>query len=143
MAKAKSFAVRKPHAVRGGKPTARPVATAVVSIAAGLLVCIGLFAAFAALLTAAPIPLSAARPLACLGAAVGAAVSGYLMAKSMGRALLLCGLGSGVFYAVCVLLAGAITQGSLERQSADWLLPAALVLGGMFGGALVAVRGQR
>lgn len=120
-----------------------PLRAVLLAFAGGLAVAAALLALFAALLTAAPIPLSAARPMACLGLAAGAAVSGWLLANGIGRAMLLCGLGSGVFYAACDLLAGVLLQGSLTPQQGNAPLLAALLLGGLLGGSLAAVRGKR
>lgn len=89
------------------------------------------------------LPFSLVRPLACGAAAGGAAVSGWLLAKKVGRQFLLCGLGFGLFYAVCQCLAAAVCNGGIVWQVFHFMLPAALLLGGLFGGALAALRAVR
>ena len=82
-------------------------ATAVLllSFGCGVGVCILLLALAAVLLTHTGLPLSAVRPMACMAAAVGAAVSAAVLARRLQKRLLLCGLGCGAFYAVCLLAA--------------------------------------
>lgn len=99
----------------------------------GLLLCL-----FAALLAHTSLPLTLVRPMACAAAAVGVAVSGLLLAKQMKKGLLLCGLSCGLFYAVCQLAAAWLMRGALP-QGSDLVLTFALLLSGVFGGALAAV----
>lgn len=58
-------------------------------------------------------------------------------------ALLLCGLGCGAFYAVCLLAATLLANGRLDWQGSNAMLPLALLLGGLLGGALTALRAGR
>lgn len=99
----------------------------------GLLLCL-----FAALLAHTSLPLAFVRPMACAAAAVGVAVSGLLLARQMKKGLLLCGLSCGLFYAVCQLTAAWLVQGTFP-QGSDLVLTFALLLSGVFGGALAAV----
>lgn len=98
-----------------------------------------LLAAFAVLLEKAPIPLTMVRPFVCVAAAVGAAVSGVVLAGGIGQKKLLCGLGCGMFYALCLLAASALT-GPVALAGDNLSLLAALLAGGMLGGAISAVR---
>lgn len=99
----------------------------------GLLLCL-----FAALLAHTSLPLTLVRPMACAAAAAGVAVSGLLLARQIKKGLLLCGLSCGLFYAICQLVAAWLVQGAFP-QSGDLVLTFALLLSGVFGGALAAV----
>ena len=104
---------------------------------------IHLAALAAFLLTHTGLPLSAVRPMACMAAAVGAAVSAAVLARRLRKRLLLCGLGCGAFYAVCLLAATLLANGRLDWQGSNAMLPLALLLGGLLGGALTALRAGR
>ena len=86
-----------------------------------------------------PIPGDMVRPVACTIAGVGAAVSGMLLAKGIGRQRLLCGLASGVFYSLCIAGASALKGGFVFEQRAIALI-CMLLLTGMLGGTLTALR---
>ena len=95
------------------------------------------------LLTHTGLPLAAVRPMACMAAAIGAAVSARVLAGRLKQKLLLCGLGCGAFYTVCLMAATLAASGELDWQGANAMLPMALLLGGLLGGALAALRGSR
>ena len=116
------------------------VAALLLSFGCGVGVCILLLALAAFLLTHTGLPLSAVRPMA---AAVGAAVSAAVLARRLRKRLLLCGLGCGAFYAVCLLAATLLANGRLDWQGSNAMLPLALLLGGLLGGALTALRAGR
>ena len=125
-----------------------PAAAALLlSFGCGVGVCILLLALAAFLLTHTGLPLSAVRPMACMAAAVaaavGAAVSAAVLARRLRKRLLLCGLGCGAFYAVCLLAATLLANGRLDWQGSNAMLPLALLLGGLLGGALTALRAGR
>ena len=107
------------------------------------IVVVLLLALAAFLLTHTGLPLSAVRPMACMAAAVGAAVSAAVLARRLRKRLLLCGLGCGAFYAVCLLAATLLANGRLDWQGSNAMLPLALLLGGLLGGALTALRAGR
>lgn len=115
------------------------VAALLLSFGCGVGVCILLLALAAFLLTHTGLPLSAVRPMACMAAAVSAAV----LARRLRKRLLLCGLGCGAFYAVCLLAATLLANGRLDWQGSNAMLPLALLLGGLLGGALTALRAGR
>ena len=89
------------------------VAALLLSFGCGVGVCILLLVLAAFLLTHTGLPLSAVRPMACMAAAVGAAVSAAVLACRLRKRLLLCGLGCGAFYAVCLLAATLLANGRL------------------------------
>lgn len=86
-----------------------------------------------------PIPGDMVRPVACTIAGVGAAVSGMLLAKGIGRQRLLCGLASGVFYSLCIAGASAL-KGEFAFEQRAIALICMLLLTGMLGGTLTALR---
>ena len=86
-----------------------------------------------------PIPGDMVRPVACTIAGVGAALSGMLLAKGIGRQRLLCGLASGVFYSLCIAGASAL-KGEFAFEQRAIALVCMLLLTGMLGGTLTALR---
>ena len=113
---------------------------AAAAFAGGIGVCLLLLALFALLLAHAPVPLTLVRPLACAAAAAGVLFSGWLLAKQIGRRMLLCGLCCGAFYAACQLAATCAVNGSVPLDGGALMLPLALLFSGTAGGALAAVR---
>ncbi|WP_455501268.1 TIGR04086 family membrane protein [Gemmiger sp.] len=130
---------------RRPKPTGKNPAAAALLLAFGCGVgaCILLMALGAFLLTHTNLPLSAVRPIACLAAALGAALSASVLARRLKEKLLLCGLGCGVFYTACLLAASLLANGGLDLQGSNTMLPAALLMGGLLGGAVSALRANR
>lgn len=114
-----------------------------VCLLGGAAGCTALLALFALLLAKTPLPMAAARPMGCIAAAAGAEISGYMLAKKAGRQVLLCGLGAGVFYALCLAAAAWMQDGAVHWQGANAMLPLAVLLGGCFGGAAAALKGGR
>ena len=108
--------------------------------AAGVGLCLLLLALAAFLLTHTPLPLHLVRPMACLAASAGAAVSGFLLAGKIGRQRFVCGLICGAFYALCLLAAAFLVHGVPSWTRSDAILPLALLLGGTLGGAFSAIR---
>lgn len=60
-----------------------------------------------------------------------------------GEKLLLCGLGCGVFYTACLLGASLLAGGEVTWQGSNVMLPIALLLGGLLGSAVTALRTNR
>ena len=108
--------------------------------AAGVGLCLLLLALAAFLLTHTPLPLHLVRPMTCLAASAGAAVSGFLLAGKIGRQRFVCGLICGAFYALCLLAAAFFIHGVPSWTRSDAMLPLALLLGGTLGGALSAIK---
>lgn len=108
--------------------------------AAGVGLCLLLLALAAFLLTHTPLPLHLVRPMACLAASAGAAISGFLLAGKIGRQRFVCGLICGAFYALCLLAAAFLVHGVPSWTRSDAMLPLALLLGGTLGGALSAIK---
>ena len=105
--------------------------------------CMLLLAACAFLLTHTALPLGLVRPMACMAAAAGAAVSAAVLAHQCREKLLLCGLGCGVFYTACLLGASLLAGGEVNWQGSNVMLPIALLLGGLLGSAVTALRTNR
>ena len=103
-----------------------------------LLLLAGGAAAFAAF----PIPSILVRPAACLIAGTAAAVSGLTLARQTGHCRLLCGLGCGIFYALCLICASAVS-GELVWDEAAFALLGVLACSGMLGGTIAALRPVR
>ena len=131
----------KPQKRPGGQ--AAPAWILVQVFAAGVGLCLLLLALAALLLTHTPLPLHLVRPMACLAAAAGAALSGVLLAGKIGRQRLICGLACGAFYSLCLLAAAVLAHGMPNWTRSDTMLPLALLLGGTLGGALSAVKEGR
>lgn len=133
------------HPIGGHKRSSsnRLAEAMVLALFGGVALCVLCLGLFAMLFTTTSLPLNLVRPFACTAAAVGSIVSGFLLAKKVGRQYLLCGLGCGVFYAVCQTVAAFVCNGTVFRQGSDLMLPLALVLGSLFGSMLAAVRAVR
>lgn len=114
--------------------------TAIASFAIGVIVCAALLAVFAALLANTSISLSFVRPFACTSAALGVTLSSSWFSYKIGKKLLLCGLACGSFYALCQLCAAFMLYGADFLHNGSLLLTTVLMMGGLLGGALAAVR---
>ena len=98
-----------------------------------------LLAGGAALFASFPVPILLVRPAACLIAGAGAAVSGMVLAAKTGRFRLLCGLGCGAFYCLCLIVASAVTGELIWSQTSIALL-GVLLCSGTLGGTIAALR---
>lgn len=119
-----------------------PAAALLMAFGCGVGACILLLALAALLLTHTGLPLTAVRPMACLAAAIGAAVSARVLAGRLKQKLLLCGLGCGAFYTICLLAATLLANGEIDWRG-NAMLSLALLLGGVLGGAVSALREGR
>lgn len=119
-----------------------PAAALLLAFGCGVGACILLLALAALLLTHTGLPLTAVRPMACLAAAIGAAVSARVLAGRLKQKLLLCGLGCGAFYTICLLAATLLANGEIDWRG-NAMLSLALLLGGVLGGAVSALRESR
>lgn len=119
-----------------------PAAALLLAFGCGVGACILLLALAALLLTHTGLPLTAVRPMACLAAAIGAAVSARVLAGRLKQKLLLCGLGCGAFYTICLLAATLLANGEIDWRG-NAMLSLALLLGGVLGGAVSALREGR
>lgn len=126
--------------IKAGNPAAVAL---LLAFGCGVGVCMLLLALAALLLTRTNLPLSAVRPMACMAASIGVAVSGFVLARRLKEKLLLCGLGCGAFYAVCLLAATLLAGGMPDWQGGNAMLPLALMLGGLLGGAAAALQEGR
>lgn len=132
--------LRKPPRAARRKTTA---AVLLAAFGCGVGSCMLLLAACAFLLTHTALPLGLVRPMACMAAAAGAAVSAAVLAHQCREKLLLCGLGCGVFYTACLLGASLLAGGEVNWQGSNVMLPIALLLGGLLGSAVTALRTNR
>lgn len=119
-----------------------PAAALLLAFGCGVGACILLLALAALLLAHTGLPLTAVRPMACLAAAIGAAVSARVLAGRLKQKLLLCGLGCGAFYTICLLAATLLANGEINWRG-NAMLSLALLLGGVLGGAVSALREGR
>ena len=119
-----------------------PAAALLLAFGCGVGACILLLALAALLLTHTGLPLTAVRPMACLAAAIGAAVSARVLAGRLKQKLLLCGLGCGAFYTICLLATTLLANGEIDWRG-NAMLSLALLLGGVLGGAVSALREGR
>lgn len=120
-----------------------PPATALIlSFLGGVGAGTAFLAVSALLLAKSLLPLSLVEPLACAACGVGAGISGLVLAALLGHQRLLCGLGCGGFYALCLMLATILQGGTLQWNGSTISIAAVLLFGGMFGGALTALRAQ-
>lgn len=126
--------------IKAGNPAAVAL---LLAFSCGVGVCMLLLALAALLLTLTNLPLSAVRPMACMAASIGVAVSGFVLARRLKEKLLLCGLGCGAFYTVCLLAATLLAGGMPDWQGGNAMLPLALMLGGLLGGAAAALQEGR
>lgn len=109
-----------------------------VGTGAALFLCAGAAALFAR----TALSLELVKPAACGAAAVGAFLSGLVLADGIRQKKLLCGLAAGVFYALCALAATALFGEALSVESPlNLALLGALVFGGTAGGVFSAVIG--
>ena len=140
---AKSISPNLPRRCSRPRGQKAPAWMLVQVFAAGGGLCLLLMVLAAFLLTHTPLPLHLVRPMACLAAAAGAALSGFLLAAKIGRQRLVCGLVCGAFYALCLLAAAFLVHGVPTWTRSDAMLPLALLLGGTLGGALSAIKEGR
>lgn len=138
-------AVRKPLVrARVKRPQAKGtqgiIPAMLLAFGCGMGAAVLLLAVFAFLMDRFSLPVSLVRPLAMAAAWMGAAVSGYALASRLGHKKLLCGLGCGVFYGICLLLSGFAAAGTVCLADGMAALLAAVFLGGVIGGAVSALQ---
>lgn len=146
MAKRPAFKSRPavPKAARAARKAAGPASGTIpailLSFGCGTGAAMLLLAAFAFALERFSLPLGAVQPMAVAAVWVAAAVSGWVLGSRLGRLRLLCGVACGAFYCLCLLLAGFVLGGAVEYQGVNLAVPIALLLGGLAGGSLSALR---
>lgn len=133
-----------PKAARAARKTAGPgrglVPAMLLSFGCGSGAAMLLLAAFAFALERFSLPLAAVQPMAVAAVWVGAAVSGWVLGSRLGRLRLLCGVACGVFYCLCLAAAGLVLAGTVDYRTVNLAVPIALLLGGLAGGTLSALR---
>lgn len=85
------------------------------------------------------ISLELVKPAACGSVAVGAMLSGLLLANGVAQKRLLCGAAYGAFYALCLVLATVLSGNELVFDHMNLYLLAGMMLGGIAGGILSAM----
>ena len=117
-----------------------PAPAFLLAFGCGTGTALALLAVFAFVLERFSLPLAAVQPMAVAAAWVGSAVSGWVLGSKLGRLRLVCGAGCGVFYCLCLAAAGFCLGGTVSLQGAGLAVPVALLLGGIAGGTVSALR---
>lgn len=123
----------------GGKRRTNPALVLLYSFGCGTGAAMILLVIMAQIFSHTALSLDLVRPFASAAAAVGALISGYLLANGLQQKRLFCGAASGGFFCLCLLCATLI-QGltpAIDQSSATML--ASLLLGGTIGGGLSAL----
>ncbi len=102
-----------------------------------------LFALAAQIFAHTALSLELVKPAACASVAVGAVLSGLVLANGIAQKRLLCGVSVGGFYALCLILATALSGKPLVFDHMNLALLAALLFGGTAGGVLSALGAAR
>lgn len=109
------------------------------SFGCGVGTAILLFALAAQIFAHTALSLELVKPATCASVAVGAVLSGLVLANGIAQKRLLCGVTVGVFYALCLSLATALSGKPLVFDHVNLALLAALLFGGTAGGVLSAL----
>ena len=147
MAKRSAFKMPRSAMPKAARAAAGPAPSAIpallLAFGCGTGAALVLLAVFAFVLERFGLPLDAVPPMAIAAAWVGAAVSGWVLGTKIGHLRLVCGAGCGVFYCLCLAAAGFCQSGTVSLQGANLAVPVALLLGGIAGGTLSALRTVR
>ena len=108
------------------------------SFGCGVGTAILLFALAAQIFAHTALSLELVKPAACASVAVGAVLSGLVLANGIAQKRLLCGVSVGVFYALCLSLTTALSGKPLVFDHVNLALLAALLFGGTAGGVTAA-----
>lgn len=134
---------KRPSAGRAGRWTVseqqKVLRILLKSFLGGGAIMLVLFAAGALAFAELPLPGDLVRPTACTIAGLGAVLSGAILAHGFGRMRILCGLGSGAFYSLCIVGASLWNGGFVLEQRGIALI-SMLLLAGMLGGVLTAIK---
>ena len=107
------------------------------SFGCGVGTAILLFALAAQIFAHTALSLELVKPATCASVAVGAGLSGLVLANGIAQKRLLCGVSVGVFYALCLSLTTALSGKPLVFDHVNLALLAALLFGGTAGGVLL------
>ena len=108
------------------------------SFGCGVGTAILLFALAAQIFAHTALSLELVKPATCASVAVGAVLSGLVLANGIAQKRLLCGVSVGVFYALCLSLTTALSGKPLVFDHVNLALLAALLFGGTAGGVTAA-----
>ena len=100
------------------------------SFGCGVGTAILLFALAAQIFAHTALSLELVKPATCASVAVGAVLSGLVLANGIAQKRLLCGVSVGVFYALCLSLTTALSGKPLVFDHVNLALLAALLFGG-------------
>ena len=103
------------------------------SFGCGVGTAILLFALAAQIFAHTALSLELVKPATCASVAVGAVLSGLVLANGIAQKRLLCGVSVGVFYALCLSLTTALSGKPLVFDHVNLALLAALLFGGTAG----------
>lgn len=131
----------KPKTMRQSRKI-HPIAAIVLSFVGGTGSGAAVMAVMAMVLARSLVPLSLVEPMACAACGIGACVSGLILASFAGRQRLLCGLACGGFYSLCLAISTLLQGNNIRLDGSTASIAAVLLLGGMFGGTLTALRPQ-
>ena len=109
------------------------------SFGCGVGTAILLFALAAQIFAHTALSLELVKPATCASVAVGAVLSGLVLANGIAQKRLLCGVSVGVFYTLCLSLTTALSGKPLVFDHVNLALLAALLFGGTAGGVLSAL----
>ena len=93
-----------------------------------------LFALAAQIFAHTALSLELVKPATCASVAVGAVLSGLVLANGIAQKRLLCGVSVGVFYALCLSLTTALSGKPLVFDHVNLALLAALLFGDRLNG---------
>lgn len=121
----------------GGKPNL--VMVLLCSFGCGVGAALILLAIMAQIFAHTALSLDLVKPFASAAAAIGALISGYVLANGVRQMRLLCGVACGAFYCLCLFCATALRGTVPMIDQRNGTLLAALLLGGTLGGGLSAL----
>lgn len=125
---------------RSGNRTNRLPAAVLRSFLAGVCTAVGILCLMSAVFANTALPLRWMEPGACAAAALGAFVSGLIISCSIPRFKMLAGLGFGVFYCLCTVVASLLASRIPTADSSNLSLLAVLLLGALTGSAAGALQ---
>jgi len=138
----KSKKVGPPQPARRAERTGMNTALALLkSFGCGMGAMLLIGAAAAAVFSRTALSLELVKPAACGAVAVGALLSGLVLADSLAQRRLLCGLGCGAFYAVCLIAATGLSGQVPVFDRANLFLLGVTLAGGTAGGIVSAAFG--
>lgn len=132
---------RKPRQkVHTGKRRSHLPGAILRSLAAGVGTAVVMMCLLSMVFANTALPLKWVEPAACGAAALGAFVSGLMISCGVSCLKLLAGVGFGVFYCLCAVIASLLNSRIPSTDSSNLSLMAVMVLGALTGSAVGALR---